>query len=378
MKEKEFGLYIHIPFCMRKCSYCDFLSKPASFELQEKYVKALIKEIRLTKEKNQGTVKSIYFGGGTPSILEPYQMQELMDTVLTCFSVQPQAEISMEINPGILKREKLTAYRKSGINRLSIGLQSTQNKELRQLGRIHTYEEFEKNYQMAREEGFANINVDLMLAIPFQTKSSLKLGLQQVIKLYPDHISVYSLIIEEGTPFYEQRECLDLPNEEIEREMYWLADEYLEKNGYHAYEISNYALTGKECRHNLIYWSDEDYIGLGIGAASYWEGVRYNNTENIEEYVKNSIPEHIRKITQPKNEQKHLEEYLFLGLRKRKGLELKKLNELFRQPLQRLYSEEMKRLLAQDLVEMKDGFLRLTKKGIDFSNLVFAEFLRSE
>lgn len=376
---KEFGLYIHIPFCMKKCNYCDFLSKPASLKMQEKYVEALKKEIQLTKEKSKGIVKTIFFGGGTPSVLEDYQMEELMDAIQTSFSVREDAEISIEINPGIIKREKLTTYRRAGINRLSFGLQSTVNKELRQLGRIHTYEEFEKNYQMARQEGFDNINVDLMLAIPNQTVQGMLLGLQQLINLRPDHISVYSLIIEEGTNFYEMQNHLNLPSEEEERKMYWAADEYLAKNRYHAYEISNYALPGKECQHNLIYWSDEDYIGLGIGAASYWNGKRWKNTDSLEDYIKSSVPDEIRMMLQEKDEQRHLEEFLFLGLRKRKGISIQVLNETFEKtypkPLENKYGSQVKEMIDKNWLEVKEGYLRLTKSGIDFSNLVFASFL---
>lgn len=373
---KEFGLYIHIPFCMRKCNYCDFLSTPASLDVQAQYVEALKREIHLTNEKTQGVVKTIFFGGGTPSVLEDYQMEDLMDTILTGFQVKEDAEISIEVNPGIIKRKKLVTYRKSGINRLSMGLQSTNNRELKILGRIHTYEEFEKNYELAREVGFDNINVDLMLAIPNQTKDGLRQGLQKLINLRPEHISVYSLILEEGTLFHKIQDQLKLPSEEAEREMYWLADEYLLKNRYHPYEISNYALEGKECKHNLLYWSDEEFIGLGIGAASYWEGERWKNTTKIKDYIKNSIPKAIRQITQEKDEQKHLEEYLFLGLRKREGIRISKLNEVFDKPLEKTYPLEIKKMKEQGLIEIVGDFLRLTKKGLDYSNVVFSEFLR--
>lgn len=376
---KEFGLYIHIPFCMRKCNYCDFLSTPASLDIQAQYVEALKKEIHLTKEKSQGMIKTIFFGGGTPSVLEDYQMEDLMDTILSSFQVKEDAEISIEVNPGIIKRKKLVTYRKSGINRISMGLQSTNNRELKILGRIHTYEEFEKNYELARDVGFDNINVDLMLAIPNQTKEGLQQGIQKLINLRPDHISVYSLILEEGTLFYKIQDQLKLPSEEEEREMYWLADEYLLKNRYRPYEISNYALEGKECKHNLLYWSDEEFIGLGIGAASYWEGRRWKNTDKIKDYIKSSIPSEIRKITQEKDAQKHLEEYLFLGLRKREGISVAKLNQTFAgtipNPLELKYAKEVKDFMQKGWMEIKDGYIRLTKEGIDYSNVVFASFL---
>ena len=378
MQEKEFGIYVHIPFCVRKCDYCDFLSGSAPASVRQRYVQALIKEVHLTEEKTAGTVKSIFFGGGTPSMLEPEQMKELLEALLTNFDVQPRAEISMEINPGALRPETLTAYRRAGVNRLSIGLQSAHNEELRALGRIHTYEQFTESYALSRQAGFTNINVDLMLAIPGQTKESLCQSLERIVALRPEHLSVYSLILEESTPFYERRDTLDLPDEETEREMYWLADRYLAASGYQAYEISNYALPGKECRHNLIYWSDGDYIGLGLGAASYWEGTRFKNTEDIAAYLQDSRPRQIRQITEKQDEQKHLEEYLFLGLRKRAGIELAELNRRFDRPLERLYARETKSLIEQGLLCVESGFLRLTERGIDVSNRVLAEFIREE
>ncbi|RRD95077.1 oxygen-independent coproporphyrinogen III oxidase [Clostridiales bacterium COT073_COT-073] len=376
MKTKEFGLYIHIPFCVRKCSYCDFLSMPTSERLQEDYVKALITEISLTAEKTKGKVKSLYFGGGTPSLLTVSQMERIAESLYSCFSILPNAEISMEVNPGTIEKAKLNTYHRIGINRLSMGLQSTQNDELQMLGRIHTYEEFEKNYQLLRVEGFRNISIDLLLAIPNQSQAQMLSGLQRLINLRPEHISVYSLILEEGTKFYEIRDSLNLPTEENEREMYWAADAYLIKNGYYPYEISNYALKGRECQHNLLYWSDEDYIGLGIGAASYWNGVRWKNTSDIKQYIKSPLPSAIREITQEKDEQRHLEDYLFLGLRKREGILIDKLNQSFDQPLQKIYALEIEKMQKQGLLEIVDGYLRLTQKGIDFSNMVFAEFLR--
>ena len=218
--------------------------------------------------------------------------------------------------------------------------------------------------------------MDLLLAIPDQCQEEMVKGLQRIINLRPDHISVYSLILEEGTRFYQIQDQLNLPSEESERTMYWAADAYLTKNGYHPYEISNYALKGKECRHNLLYWSDEDYIGLGIGAASYWEGVRWKNSSDISKYIHSPLPDVIRTVTQEKKEQHHLEEYLFLGLRKREGILIRKLNEVFERPLETVYAKEMEKMTNQGLIEIIDGYLRLTKKGIDFSNVVFAKFLK--
>lgn len=374
--KKDFGLYIHIPFCVRKCHYCDFLSIPASGRMQEKYLDALIQEINLTPERNQGRVQSIYFGGGTPSLLRPAQMERIMDRIYACFSVMAEAEISMEVNPGALEKDQVKTYKKVGINRISMGLQSTKNTELKMLGRIHTYEQFKENYKLFRLAGFDNISVDLLLAIPGQDQAEMLKGLQDLMKVRPDHISVYSLILEENTKFYEIQDQLHLPSDEAERDMYWAANDYLFQHGYYPYEISNYALKGKECQHNIRYWSDGDYLGLGVGAASYWEGVRWRNVSDIQKYIRYSFPRDIREITQEKEEQKHLEEYLFLGLRKREGILVAKLNQVFDRPLEKLYAKEIEKMSREGFLEEVNGYLRLTPKGIDFSNLVFSQFLK--
>ena len=284
--EQNLSLYLHIPFCVRKCLYCDFLSGPQSADVQEQYVEALCREIQETSpEYREYQVVSVFIGGGTPSVLLPEQTIRIMETLKSCFILTDTCEISMEMNPGTVTPEKMNAYRACGINRISIGLQSANDGELKALGRIHTCADFQKAYEMAVEVGFTNINVDLMSAIPEQTLKSYQETLQTVLALQPQpvHISSYSLIVEEGTPFYEQE--LNLPDEETERRMYEITDDILRKAGYHRYEISNYAKAGKECVHNKVYWQRGNYLGLGIGSASLIQNVRFHNVTDISSYV---------------------------------------------------------------------------------------------
>ena len=284
--EQNLSLYLHIPFCVRKCLYCDFLSGPQSADMQEQYVEALCREIQETSpEYREYQVVSVFIGGGTPSVLLPEQTIRIMETLKSCFILTDTCEISMEMNPGTVTPEKMNAYRACGINRISIGLQSANDGELKALGRIHTCADFLKAYEMAVEAGFTNINVDLMSAIPEQTLKSYQETLQKVLALQPQpvHISAYSLIVEEGTPFYEQE--LNLPDEETERRMYEITDDILRNAGYHRYEISNYAKAGKECVHNKVYWQRGNYLGLGIGSASLIQNVRFHNMTDISSYV---------------------------------------------------------------------------------------------
>lgn len=284
--EQNLSLYLHIPFCVRKCLYCDFLSGPQSADMQEQYVEALCREIQETSpEYREYQVVSVFIGGGTPSVLLPEQTIRIMETLKSCFILTNTCEISMEMNPGTVTPEKMNVYRACGINRISIGLQSANDGELKALGRIHTCADFLKAYEMTVEAGFTNINVDLMSAIPEQTLKSYQETLQKVLALQPQpvHISAYSLIVEEGTPFYEQE--LNLPDEETERRMYEITDDILRNAGYHRYEISNYAKAGKECVHNKVYWQRGNYLGLGIGSASLIQNVRFHNMTDISSYV---------------------------------------------------------------------------------------------
>lgn len=380
------GLYVHIPFCVRKCAYCDFLSSSATD--YQSYSQALIREIGLQamvlREKYQlpVAVDTLFFGGGTPSLLPPSLIEAVMVTLESCFEILPEAEISIEINPGTLTKQKAETYRRIGINRASLGLQSIHEDELRALGRIHDYAMFEQSYDLLRRVGFKNINVDLMFGIPLQTGQRLKQSLDAVIGREPEHLSVYSLIVEEGTAFYRQRAKghLSLPSEESERQMYWQVRDYLAMAGYAQYEISNYARPNLACRHNLKYWSDNDYLGLGLGAASYLDGYRLKNEANLKRYL--SWAEQLAdlktlvKVTDLPNEQHHLEEVLFLGLRKRQGIAIKWLNQRFDKPLEKVYQAEIAEFIGEGMMTMTDGYIRLTDKGINYSNQLFLRFLR--
>ena len=350
--EQNLSLYLHIPFCVRKCLYCDFLSGPQSADVQEQYVEALCREIQETSpEYREYQVVSVFIGGGTPSVLLPEQTIRIMETLKSCFTLTDTCEISMEMNPGTVTPEKMNAYCACGINRISIGLQSANDGELKALGRIHTCADFLKAYEMAVEAGFTNINVDLMSAIPEQTLKSYQETLQKVLALQPQpvHISAYSLIVEEGTPFYEQE--LNLPDEETERRMYEITDDILRNAGYHRYEISNYAKAGKECVHNKVYWQRGNYLGLGIGSASLIQNVRFHNVTDIWSYVnlmlgENSIGneienaaclhidmvENLKKLKEEVQElpvEEQMEEFMFLGLRMMEGVSERRFFENF-------------------------------------------------
>ena len=286
--KKDLGLYLHIPFCIQKCGYCDFLSAPAGREEREAYVQALEKEIRSYGDFAGGyRVSTVFVGGGTPSCLEASQTERIFEVVKDTFEIERMPEISMEMNPGTVTKEKLQAYKNCGINRLSIGLQSVRDSNLRLLGRIHTYEEFLENFRLAREAGFQNINVDLISSLPGQTEESWREELKTIAELSPEHISVYQLILEEGTTFYEKYAAHPelLPDEETSRAIYQATEEVLGQYGFHQYEISNYAKEGRECRHNLKYWERDDYLGLGLGAASMVRNIRMNNTGDMKTYL---------------------------------------------------------------------------------------------
>ena len=382
---RELELYIHIPFCVKKCAYCDFLSGPASNQQIEEYVQALIEEIRYYKEfaKNY-EVSTVFWGGGTPSLLTGEQMKALMETLRQTFFIRQNAEITMEANPGTVTVEKLLACQKAGINRISFGLQSVNNEELKMLGRIHTYEEFLESYEAARKAGFQNINVDLISAIPKQTVSSWEQTLQTIISLQPEHISAYSLIVEEGTPFAKlygegcELEHL-LPTEEDERRMYERTEELLREAGYHRYEISNYAKEGYECRHNLGYWERKEYLGLGLGASSLIEETRFHNTDEMEEYLRDaSNPILLRREQEKLDRQEQMEEFVFLGLRKIRGIQEEKFAEMFGEDIWDCYGKNLERVIKEGLLEREEGVLRLTRKGIDVSNYVFYEILSDD
>lgn len=363
------GIYIHIPFCVRKCLYCDFLSAPADWQTQERYVKLLLDEIERESVKYRVySVDTIFFGGGTPSVLPPEQIVGILNTVRTCFRVNKGAEITIEVNPGTVSEEALRRYHLAGINRLSIGAQSVLEKELKRLGRIHTPEQFLQTAASARQAGFDNINVDIMSALPEQTLPDYCQSMEQVLKLQPEHISAYSLIIEEGTPFYEMP--LTLPDEDTDREMYRYTGEILRENGYHRYEISNYARPGYECRHNTAYWRRYPYVGFGAGAASMVDNVRWKNSDMITHMWEK---EEIQKLT--RSEQ--MEEFMFLGLRMTAGVDRQGFYRQFAVTIEDVYGEILLKMEQNGLLELDGQWIRLTEKGLDVSNYVMAEFLLS-
>ena len=376
--KKELEIYIHIPFCVQKCKYCDFLSGPESAETKDRYMEALCQEICIrSSEYQEYHISSIFIGGGTPTCVDPKWIQKLMQLIMESFHVDPDAEISMEMNPGTVDRQALEIYHKSGINRLSIGLQSARMEELAVLGRIHSYEQFLEAYFTAREIGFLNINVDLMSGLPMQTTADYLESLEKVTSLVPppDHISAYSLIIEEGTPFgdaYEKQQ-LQLPDEETDRAMYEITREFLAQKGYERYEISNYAKKGYACKHNVGYWQRKNYIGFGIGAASLVENVRFSNDDKLSAYVKDPLGCRVNEEQLTKQEQ--MEETMFLGLRMAAGVSKKQFQELYGRTMREVYGDVIRRHITDGLLQEDEEYVRLTLKGMDVSNYVMSDFL---
>ena len=370
-------LYVHIPFCVRKCQYCDFLSGPSDEETKDRYIEALLKEIRAAEHTEDYEIVSVFIGGGTPSALKAEAIASIMRTLQEKFFFCEDAEVTIEANPGTVDLEKLTIYRNIGINRLSLGLQSTDAEELKLLGRIHSYEEFLKSYEWAREAGFSNINIDLMFAIPGQTGEAWRQHLYQAAELNPEHISAYSLIIEEGTPFAEQN--LDLPDEDTEYQMYEDTAEILERYGYRQYEISNYAKQGYMCRHNAGYWQRREYLGFGLGASSLYRGMRFSNTRRMQEYLKESRnPDQIRKDVTVLSRNERIEEFMFLGLRMTEGISEKKFEENFDVRLMDVYGDILQKYEETGFMEHIETKWRLTRKGIHVSNHILADFLLDE
>ena len=379
-------LYIHIPFCVKKCDYCDFLSFSADEQTQRAYVAALQKELVFYGAKYKGRrITTIFIGGGTPSWLREESMQAVMEAVYKNFAVDRDAEITIECNPGTVTEHKFEVYRKIGINRLSIGLQSAHNDELKILGRIHTYEQFLKTYDMARKHGFTNINIDLMSSLPGQTPEIFCDSLYQVLKLKPEHISAYSLIIEKGTPFYELyrfdavrqeagMQTESLPTEEEEYQTTKMTQHILKEAGYHWYEVSNFAKPGYECRHNIGYWKRVDYLGVGLGASSLIDNVRYSNTRDLYTYLSvpaDSLHEAAEQIT--RNGQ--MEEFMFLGLRMRDGFYRDEFTQAFGIPIEAVYGEALNHLQQEELLLKREGRIYLTDKGMDLNNYVVAQFM---
>lgn len=372
-------LYLHMPFCVRKCAYCDFLSFPSGAETQRMYAKRLMEDIDVMgKRYGEIPVETIFIGGGTPSVPDSGLIVEIMEHVRHAFHVADGAEISMEANPGTVTREKLTDYRKAGINRLSFGLQSANDRELKLLGRIHTWAEFLESFTLARECGFANLNIDLMSALPGQTCESWKETLSRVTDLDPEHISAYSLIIEEGTPFGERYGSEEgrklLPDEDSEREMYHETKRLLKDCGYERYEISNYAKPGRECRHNIGYWTGVPYLGLGLGASSYLDGCRFTVNPDMKQYLeeKPGMFADIEKLTKKDME----EEFFYVGLRMTAGVSLSEFERRFGISAKEVYPGLMETFVKEKAARFEGDRFVLTDYGLDVSNYIMAQFLQ--
>ena len=375
----DLGLYLHIPFCMKKCGYCDFLSWKGTEEEQEIYVQSLIREIGSYEEfaKNY-KVSTVFVGGGTPSILTGEQMERIFDAISKVFWLEKRPEITLEMNPGTVTVEKLKAYKRAGVNRLSMGLQSVKNENLKMLGRVHTYEEFLHSYELARQEKFDNISIDLISSLPGQTLESWEEELRQAIDLNPEHVSVYQLILEEGTPFYEKYANHPelLPTEEISRDIYLLTGKLLKEAGYEQYEISNYAKPGNESRHNLKYWERKDYLGLGLGAASMVRNIRMSNTRDMKTYLERcEQPRTMREDVEFLEEPRQMEEFMFLGLRKTRGVSRKEFRRIFGQELDMVYEKALYKCLENGLLKEHKDRIFLSEEGMLLSNLVMSEFL---
>lgn len=388
MQEKELGIYIHIPFCKQKCYYCDFVSFSNKEEYIEKYVETVKREIDSYDLSNYN-ITTIYIGGGTPSRIPSEKIQEILEKIKQKIPKNrtrwEDIEITIELNPGTVEEEKIKKYKEIGINRLSIGLQSTNNKLLKEIGRIHTFEDFKNTYNLVKKVGFENINVDLMIGLPNQTISDVKESLNEIIKLNPTHVSVYSLIVEENTKMEQliNSKELQLPDEELERQMYWYVKNTLELNGYNHYEISNFAKKGKESKHNLNCWEQKEYIGLGLAAYSYLNGVRYGNTSNIEEYInvqdffnRSELEESgIRIVDEVQTLEDKRKEYMLLGLRKIEGVSIQKFKEKFVENPIFLFRKELEKLVNEELIAIDGDCIRLTNKGLDLANIVWEEFV---
>jgi len=380
--KKPLGLYVHIPFCIKKCNYCDFLSAPADDATKKRYVEALCKEIKgykeLTKEYELST---IYFGGGTPSVLEVSLLEQVLAVIKQTFAVSMTAEVTIEVNPGTTTMEKLKRYRELGINRLSIGVQSAKEKELALLGRIHTFEDAENTVRWAREVGFDNLSMDLISALPGQTLEAYQENVEAILSLNPEHISSYSLIVEEGTPFFEQygegkANEKELPDEETDRAMYAYTKKRLMEAGYERYEISNYAKPGFESRHNSSYWTGTEYLGVGLGASSLFTNARYHNETDLMVYMEEvEAGTDVRREIERLVLEEQMEEFMILGLRRMRGVSRSEFQNRFGRPIETVYGSALKKLEKQGLLVLEGDTIALTELGIDVSNQVFVEFV---
>ncbi len=383
MNKEELGIYIHIPFCKKKCYYCDFISYCDKNELIDKYIECLKKEIInfAQKYKDVYDITTIYIGGGTPSSINEKYIKNIIDTINNnIVNIKKIKEITIEVNPGTITKEKIEQYKMARINRISIGLQSTNNKLLEEIGRIHDFDEFLETYNMARKVGFKNINVDLMLGLPNQTIKDLSNSVDKIIQLNPEHISIYSLILEENTVLFNliEQGKLILPTDEVERNMYWYIKNKLELSGYKHYEISNFAKEGYESKHNWNCWEQKQYVGFGVAAHSYLKDKRFSNIENLEQYINNIENDNLEKnyiLHENQNIYDKKKEYMLLGLRKIDGVSIQKFKNKFDDNPIYLFRKELKKLIEEDLLEIDGDDIRLTNKGLDLANVVWEEFV---
>ena len=387
---KNIGIYIHIPFCKQKCYYCDFISYTKKDNLIEENINAILEEIKDVAKGNKDDyenrrddlflVKTIYIGGGTPSYINSKYIVKIVKLIKDEFKIAEDIEITLEVNPGTVNKEKLKDYYEIGINRLSIGLQSTNDELLKLIGRIHTYSEFEDAYNWARKVGFNNINADLIIGLPKQKIDDVEKSVKRLIELGLEHISVYSLILEEGTVLEKKVENkeLELVSDDEERNMYWCAKKMLEENGYKHYEISNFAKNGYESKHNMDCWNQKEYIGFGVAAHSYTNNIRYSNIECVENYISNIKENRLEKnfvFNEKQTQSMKIREYMMLGLRKIDGVSIKKFKELFIANPIMIFKEELEKLIKEELLEIDGDYIKLTNKGLDLANLVWEEFI---
>ena len=375
---RDMELYIHVPFCVRKCAYCDFLSFSREPEVRSAYVKRLTEDIAAFGERfRDKEITSLFVGGGTPSILSPRELEKIIGRTFECFSFSKDSEITVEANPGTLNADKLSALFSAGANRLSLGLQSADEKELKMLGRIHSYESFLEEYALSRKVGFSNINVDLISALPGQSPDSFAETLHKVLALSPEHLSVYSLITEEGTPFAGGLDALGrplppYPTEEEVEEMDEITESLLPSCGYNRYEISNYGLPGRECRHNIGYWTGVSYLGIGLGAASYFDRGRYKVTESLGDYLKGEGEPELTEVIGVKEA---MEEFMILGLRMIRGVSASEFKKRFQCDIETVYGEVIERLTTGGLLLRDSDRIALSPRGLRLANPVMAEFL---
>ncbi len=385
--KKDISVYIHIPFCKRKCNYCDFCSYVCDEKMQNNYVEALINEIRASSYIAEDyNVKTVFIGGGTPSILKAGLIESILDALLDTFETARKGsyvpkEITIECNPGTVTLEKLLSYKNAGINRISFGLQSANDDELKMLGRIHSFEEWEESMFLARKCGFDSINTDIISGIPGQTKESFGETIKKVIEHEPEHISVYSLIIEEGTPFYDKYNPELFSDDELDeweendRQIYAYTRDILEKCGYDRYEISNYSKKGYECKHNNVYWMRGDYIGFGVSAASLINNSRYTHTRDIKEYIKQPC---IHTEEEELDIYSQMSEYMMLGLRTIKGISIIDFKNTFDKEIEDVFPGVADKWINEGMMKRDDDRLFLTERGLDICNMVLVDFYFAE